>query len=93
MVLSFSSFATDMAYSFVFVVHTITMLEVNATYITIHYITFFFQGITAPVKDYSIPAGSQSTRFFATVCAVANIVFVYNTGMLPEIQVSHCIDN
>ncbi|XP_051216506.1 probable proline transporter 2 isoform X1 [Lolium perenne] len=55
-------------------------------YIVIAFVLSLRDGITAPVKDYSIPAGSQSTRFFATVCAVANIVFVYNTGMLPEIQ-------
>jgi hypothetical protein len=53
-------------------------------------LSLIFQGINAPAKDYSIP-GSQSTRIFTTIGAVANLVFAYNTGMLPEIQVSHCI--
>jgi hypothetical protein len=43
------------------------------------------KGITTPAKDYTIP-GSHSARIFTTIGAVANLVFAYNTGMLPEIQ-------
>ncbi|WVZ82193.1 hypothetical protein U9M48_029481 [Paspalum notatum var. saurae] len=41
--------------------------------------------LTMSARDYSIP-GSHSTRVFSTIGAVANLVFAYNTGMLPEIQ-------
>lgn len=44
-------------------------------------------GINAPPRDYSIP-GSKINRFFTTVGAAANLVFVFNTGMIPEIQVT-----
>jgi hypothetical protein len=43
--------------------------------------------VTTPARDYSIPQ-MHSTSFFTTIGAVANLVFAYNTGMLPEIQVS-----
>ncbi|KAJ0978844.1 hypothetical protein J5N97_014318 [Dioscorea zingiberensis] len=42
-------------------------------------------GINAPVRDYSIP-GTHASKIFSTIGAVANLVFAYNTGMLPEIQ-------
>ncbi|XP_048556875.1 probable proline transporter 2 [Triticum urartu] len=54
-------------------------------YIVIAFVLSLRDGITAPAKDYSIP-GSESTRVFTTIGAVANLVFAYNTGMLPEIQ-------
>lgn len=43
-------------------------------------------GIEAPSRDYSIP-GTNTSKFFTTVGAMANLVFAFNTGMLPEIQV------
>ncbi|KAL6643054.1 hypothetical protein ACP70R_021235 [Stipagrostis hirtigluma subsp. patula] len=42
-------------------------------------------GITTPARDYSIP-GSDSTKAFGAIGAVATLLIVYNTGMLPEIQ-------
>ena len=48
--------------------------------------------MAAPARDYSIP-GSHGIRIFTTIGAVADLVFAYNPGMLPEIQVSpskHC---
>ena len=36
-------------------------------------------------RDYSIP-GSTTSKIFTTIGASANLVFAYNTGMLPEIQ-------
>ncbi|KAL3521167.1 hypothetical protein ACH5RR_019316 [Cinchona calisaya] len=42
-------------------------------------------GIRAPPRDYSI-AGTTSSRYFSTIGAIANLVFAFNTGMLPEIQ-------
>ncbi|KAL6980634.1 Proline transporter 1 [Sarracenia purpurea var. burkii] len=42
-------------------------------------------GIRAPARDYSIP-GTKTSRIFSTIGAAANLVFAFNTGMLPEIQ-------
>ncbi|XP_060212923.1 proline transporter 1-like isoform X2 [Lycium barbarum] len=42
-------------------------------------------GLEAPPRDYSIP-GTKSSRIWATIGAAGNLVFAYNTGMLPEIQ-------
>ncbi|OEL17846.1 putative proline transporter 2 [Dichanthelium oligosanthes] len=54
-------------------------------YIVIAFVLSLRDGITAPARDYSIP-GSHGTRVFTTIGAVADLVFAYNTGMLPEIQ-------
>ncbi|CAM0148346.1 unnamed protein product [Urochloa decumbens] len=54
-------------------------------YIVIAFVLSMRDGITAPARDYSIP-GSRGTRIFTTIGAVADLVFAYNTGMLPEIQ-------
>ncbi|KAK8458749.1 hypothetical protein SEVIR_2G003500v4 [Setaria viridis] len=54
-------------------------------YIVITFVLSLRDGITAPARDYSIP-GSHGTRIFTTIGAVADLVFAYNTGMLPEIQ-------
>ena len=43
-------------------------------------------GVKAPARDYSIP-GSSTSKVFTTIGAAANLVFAFNTGMLPEIQV------
>ncbi|KAK8579633.1 hypothetical protein V6N12_069947 [Hibiscus sabdariffa] len=42
-------------------------------------------GINAPPRDYGIH-GKSSSRIFTTIGACANLVFAFNTGMLPEIQ-------
>nr|BAB93109.1 betaine/proline transporter [Avicennia marina] len=42
-------------------------------------------GFKAPPRDYSIP-GTKTSRIFTTIGASANLVFSFNTGMLPEIQ-------
>ncbi|KAK1320358.1 putative proline transporter 2 [Acorus calamus] len=42
-------------------------------------------GIKSPPRDYNIP-GSKGSKIFTTIGACANLVFAYNTGMLPEIQ-------
>ena len=47
-------------------------------------------GINAPSRDYSIP-GTSTSRIFTTIGASANLVFAFNTGMLPEIQVGQII--
>ncbi|XP_027159823.1 proline transporter 2-like isoform X1 [Coffea eugenioides] len=54
-------------------------------YIVVVFALALKDGIEAPPRDYSI-AGTKSSRFFTTVGAVANLVFAFNTGMLPEIQ-------
>lgn len=43
-------------------------------------------GIKAPARDYNIP-GTMTSKIFTTIGAAANLVFAFNTGMLPEIQV------
>lgn len=42
-------------------------------------------GIEAPARDYSI-TGITTSKIFTTIGAAANLVFAFNTGMLPEIQ-------
>ncbi|MFQ6662655.1 hypothetical protein Gotur_030438 [Gossypium turneri] len=42
-------------------------------------------GANASPRDYSIH-GESSSRIFTTIGASANLVFAFNTGMLPEIQ-------
>ncbi|TVU41346.1 hypothetical protein EJB05_14853, partial [Eragrostis curvula] len=54
-------------------------------YIVIAFVLSLRDGITTSARDYSIP-GSHSTKVFMTISAIANLLFVYNTGMLPEIQ-------
>lgn len=46
----------------------------------------FAIGTEAPPRDYEIP-GSVTDKIFTTIGASANLVFAFNTGMLPEIQV------
>lgn len=47
---------------------------------------YILTGISAPPRDYSIP-GTHTSKIFSTIGAAATLVFAYNTGMLPEIQV------
>lgn len=42
-------------------------------------------GINSPARDYGIH-GTKTTKIFSSIGAAANLVFAYNTGMLPEIQ-------
>lgn len=46
-----------------------------------------YTGVEASARDYSIP-GTNISKIFTTIGASANLVFAFNTGMLPEIQVS-----
>lgn len=48
--------------------------------------TLSLSGIESPPRDYSIP-GEGASKIFEIIGASANLVFAYNTGMLPEIQV------
>ncbi|KAK9090694.1 hypothetical protein Sjap_023871 [Stephania japonica] len=45
----------------------------------------FQNGMDAPPRDYDVP-GSSGSKIFTTIGAAANLVFAFNTGMLPEIQ-------
>ncbi|KAL8462946.1 hypothetical protein ACS0TY_033815 [Phlomoides rotata] len=54
-------------------------------YIIIGFTLALKDGIEAPPRDYSIP-GTKVSKIFTTIGASANLVFAYNTGMLPEIQ-------
>ncbi|RDX78548.1 Proline transporter 2, partial [Mucuna pruriens] len=42
-------------------------------------------GLQSPTRDYEIP-GNGVSKIFTIIGASANLVFAYNTGMLPEIQ-------
>lgn len=47
----------------------------------------FFLGVSKPSRDYNIQ-GSSIDKIFTITGAAANLVFAFNSGMLPEIQVS-----
>ncbi|KAH6802322.1 proline transporter 2 [Perilla frutescens var. frutescens] len=57
----------------------------SMVYIIISFVLALKDGIEAPPRDYSIQ-GTDMTRVFTTIGASANLVFAFNTGMLPEIQ-------
>ncbi|KAH7855732.1 hypothetical protein Vadar_028221 [Vaccinium darrowii] len=54
-------------------------------YIVIAIVLSARDGIKAPARDYNIP-GTMTSKIFTTIGAAANLVFAFNTGMLPEIQ-------
>ncbi|KAK4487873.1 hypothetical protein RD792_003611, partial [Penstemon davidsonii] len=61
-----------------------------STFFTLVYIVVGFalslkDGIEAPPRDYNIPESNVGS-VFTTIGAAANLVFAFNTGMLPEIQ-------
>ncbi|GMY08141.1 proline transporter 2 [Fagus crenata] len=57
----------------------------SLVYIIIAFVLSLQDGIRAPARDYSIP-GTTTSKIFTTIGAAANLVFAFNTGMLPEIQ-------
>lgn len=57
----------------------------SLVYIVIAFALSLKDGLEAPSREYSIP-GSKTSRIFTTIGAAANLVFAFNTGMLPEIQ-------
>lgn len=57
----------------------------SLVYIVIAVVLSVKDGMEAPPRDYSSPEMSPS-RIFTIIGASANLVFAYNTGMLPEIQ-------
>ncbi|KAG0450361.1 hypothetical protein HPP92_026772 [Vanilla planifolia] len=61
-----------------------------STFLSLVYIVIAFtlslrDGLNSGARDYGIPS-SHWDKVFSTIGAVANLVFAYNTGMLPEIQ-------
>lgn len=54
-------------------------------YIIITIVLSIKDGLNNPSRDYEI-SGSKTTKIFNSIGAAANIVFAYNSGMLPEIQ-------
>ncbi|CAN1173865.1 Proline transporter 2, partial [Linum perenne] len=54
-------------------------------YIVVAFVLSVKDGINTPARDYSIP-GTTTSKIFTTIGASANLVFAFNTGMLPEIQ-------
>ncbi|KAF3968782.1 hypothetical protein CMV_007368 [Castanea mollissima] len=57
----------------------------SLVYIITAFVLSLKDGIKAPARDYSIP-GTATSKIFTTIGAAANLVFAFNTGMLPEIQ-------
>lgn len=57
----------------------------SLVYIIAAFVLSLQDGIKAPKRDYSIP-GTTTSKIFTTIGAAANLVFAFNTGMLPEIQ-------
>jgi len=57
----------------------------SLVYIIIAFVLSVKDGIKAPARDYDIP-GTTTSKIFTTIGATANLVFAFNTGMLPEIQ-------
>lgn len=43
-------------------------------------------GMNAPPRDYSIH-GTTAGKIFSIIGASSNLMFAFNTGMVPEIQV------
>ncbi|KAG4964735.1 hypothetical protein JHK85_039710 [Glycine max] len=58
----------------------------SLVYIVIAFVLSIKDGIKSPPRDYSIP-GTSTSKISTTIGASANLVFAYNTGMLPEIQI------
>ncbi|XP_077222939.1 putative proline transporter 2 isoform X2 [Tasmannia lanceolata] len=54
-------------------------------YIIAAFVLSLRDGMNTPGRDYNIP-GSKVSKVFTSIGAAANLVFAYNTGMLPEIQ-------
>lgn len=57
----------------------------SLTYIIIAIGLCIKDGQNRPARDYGI-SGSTTSKVFNTIGAAANLVFSYNSGMLPEIQ-------
>ncbi|KAF8402729.1 hypothetical protein HHK36_010818 [Tetracentron sinense] len=57
----------------------------SLVYIITAFVLSLQDGIHAPARDYSI-TGSKASKIFTSIGAAANLVFAFNTGMLPEIQ-------
>ncbi|KAG8390067.1 hypothetical protein BUALT_Bualt01G0044800 [Buddleja alternifolia] len=57
----------------------------SLVYIVVGFALALKDGIEAPPRDYNIP-GTKTSKIFTTIGASANLVFSFNTGMLPEIQ-------
>ncbi|XP_044507697.1 probable proline transporter 2 isoform X2 [Mangifera indica] len=58
----------------------------SMVYIVLAILLSVQDGIKSPPRDYSIP-GSTTSKIFTTIGSCASVVFAFNTGMLPEIQI------
>ncbi|KAL0896686.1 hypothetical protein Bca101_080647 [Brassica carinata] len=54
-------------------------------YIVVAIVLSVRDGVKAPAREYEIK-GSSLSKLFTITGAAANLVFAFNTGMLPEIQ-------
>nr|GMC59124.1 proline transporter 2-like isoform X1 [Ipomoea batatas] len=60
-----------------------TLLSV--VYMCATFILSLKDGINSPPRDYAIP-GTTASKAFTTICGVGNVLLVFNSGMIPEIQ-------
>jgi amino acid permease len=59
--------------------------SLSLIYIVITLTLSIRQGMNSPARDYQIH-GSRQSKIFNCIGALANLCFLYNTGILPEIQ-------
>ncbi|CAJ1862584.1 unnamed protein product [Sphenostylis stenocarpa] len=57
----------------------------SLVYIIISFLLSLKDGLHSPPRDYNLP-GDGLSKVFTIIGASANLVFAFNTGMLPEIQ-------
>ncbi|CAN8287141.1 unnamed protein product [Cochlearia groenlandica] len=57
----------------------------SLVYIVVAIVLSVKDGVKTPSRDYEIQ-GSSLTKLFTIAGAASNLVFAFNTGMLPEIQ-------
>ncbi|CAH9113198.1 unnamed protein product [Cuscuta europaea] len=57
----------------------------SLVYLLATFVLSIKDGVNAPPRDYNIP-GTKIGKIFTTIGAAGNLVFAFNTGMIPEIQ-------
>ncbi|CAH9126461.1 unnamed protein product [Cuscuta epithymum] len=57
----------------------------SLVYLLATFVLSIKDGVNAPPRDYNIP-GTTIGKIFTTIGAAGNVVFAFNSGMIPEIQ-------
>lgn len=69
----------------IYVLYSNEGTSLSLIYIVITLTLSIRQGMNSPARDYQIH-GSRQSKIFNCIGALANLCFLYNTGILPEIQ-------